>query len=979
MCKCRERTEMPLPSESSIVQDHIANTQSTHTAAPSASAGCLIKLLREAYGTTPNGAEGIKRIHSYLKNPEIGEPYSQNKIQSCEQIANTLLQLGKDYWTKNQVYDPISEKMIDVDASLGEVLNLVCIALLDDQSFPEGFQSPQDKRMRIDSLINSLNYFKSHPGLCSGGIQHELLFLLNDCWRQFHAIENLDAFLYDSALSTIAKRNPSFKVLYAWINRTNNITTDDSDDELLDKWLDSTRQAVRDELFASLLQHGINPNDPSIIKKVDDLTGALNALNVPSEIPGVPQIRELMQAKPSDASLISQWDSARNEALSKVLKNLSDYHNQPDTDNTIMSHLAQDETITAMARAELIRQDILKYNKLWFIGDEGTDLKNTMHALQEALGEFWRFFVQNPTILPPELEALKISFKEKLQVFLKNTHQDWISNCFAILSQENHSTQTQLMNNLRTLHTHHSLELSDKDIHAWMQEHEGIIEIGSYEINRFLIHALLIPPNAWTPAFRWALEGIVHWLRETPEWQFQALRSAYPRGFLANLELVLRIAASEPLLPIKSNCYDLFKDQWFNYNACLLWLKSQALSAESRQEILTLAQPFFNSFILNTKDLYDFLSLPQITTEQCAIILNAITENHLSQLIQNGTELKSLLKIRVLSEEQRTKILTSVLGKLARLETPPFFSAYISGILKNMEDLIKFLSIPQLTEANRTLILTNALNCLPHMILKDYKNSLKELLALPQLTETQRTSILEAAKLCLFGAEHGGFLGELLSVSQLTEDQRTSILETTKGCLFGLRNNSYSTSLSAYSLGILFDCKELTESQRLIIWTTIKPYLNKLLEYEVAEEDRYELELQRRDEDEAFSRGVPSPGLPPPPKDNAAWMLAQLLSKPSFSVEQRTEIINSLSDRLQSIIKTPSGLKMVLGVSALTEDQRAVIRSSMPDIIRTQMDEELDETPPERTHSPFSFFSLVNFDKEDDNPFAMRPPRPPTT
>ena len=111
----------------------------------------------------------------------------------------------------------------------------------------------------------------------------------------------------------------------------------------------------------------------------------------------------------------------------------------------------------------------------------------------------------------------------------------------------------------------HPLILSDAALEYWFSQHKSgnTIDISSFEVNQILLHALLVPPQEFTPSFSNALLLVTEWLLRPPSpkdsYSLNTLKKSYPHRLLSNLMLMSLMSRPENLHLLEADDWDQFK------------------------------------------------------------------------------------------------------------------------------------------------------------------------------------------------------------------------------------------------------------------------------------------------------------------------------------------------------------------------------------------------------------------------------------
>lgn len=693
------------PPDAQVISAHIANTQSTHGTAAQASAARLIVQLRqdfpqsvtdlsEATKDRPACQAGIRLFQRYILDPKH-DFEAEERCLVNEHLKTILEHGGRDHWTTNRYYNAATGTVETVDASLREVLNLVCLATFQIEFYPEGQRSSTDTDARVLSLFKCLLDLKRHQDMCLGGQQHELLFLLNGCYRNMHLIEDIDAFLLDTTKMHLAdaviKHPESFQLTLAWLRNVN----EEADQPKVLEWLsEQANNVLRVKLLASCAEFGLNPADESIIKKIDVTLANIANFELPNGIyPAdsrvVPLIAGLLRAKPLVIQNQTQtFFIARNAALELAKESLKNCRSFADISTQLKD----------FASAEAILGRMIKYKKLSvIIGREEGTLQSCLTQLCVVMYKYYRkvtlgnFGFSNKESLV-RFQALQQTFLEADIAFSNNNHIEFITNFFAHLN--NNRQFIASLNRLHIIHKHKSLALTDADIqrimipgnnHAGMKETgnvsdpsapaaaQAVVELRPYEINRVLLNTYLVPLGAWSEPFCAALSRIVAWLLDgenhRAELLMTSVQAVYPKQYLLDLQFLILIAKSNLSIEFKNKIsleYQSIIPIIHGHNLIFRFFSNCYEIERGRRLIAILGSELFSQWILTVKDLAElFISVPWSEANLSQIV--TAVQGRLSDpsFIRNADDLRILLNQSKLSSELLGQVLEAAQSRLS--------------------------------------------------------------------------------------------------------------------------------------------------------------------------------------------------------------------------------------------------------------------------------------------------------------------------
>ncbi|MFI4918510.1 MAG: hypothetical protein ACHP65_03040 [Legionellales bacterium] len=412
---------------------------------------------------------------------------------------------------------------------------------------------------------------------------------------------------------------------------------------------------------------------------------------------------------------------------------------------------------------------------------------------------------------------------------------------------------------------------------AEASKHHGktVLSLSAHEIDRVLLHAMLVPANQWSPIFNQILQLITHHLLHSDPASHNdssALKKPYPVNFLKNLLLMSLIQS----LPSASGFIKQYCIAWFNKyrltenivsDSMFLSLSSMFLSTDSLHsstadfvsDILNIAKGQLGTIIDDWDKLYMLLKLPtnRLTEEHVSAILHAV-KDQLGTMIDDWDKLYMLLKLppNRLTEEHVSAILHAVKDQLGTM-------------ISNCDQLYMLLELPtdRLKECHRGLILNAVKDQLGTMISNwgqpytppelpsdsqkedhdiEILNAVKDRLSTISSSENFLSKLLELSLLQLTEAHRGVIffalkdqLGTMINdwdtlyqlfkspYDRLTSDHKSSILLKMKDRLDMIINN-WDKHYKLLQLPI----EQLTEDHRLVIFHAMKYQLCTMMIYD---------------------------------------------------------------------------------------------------------------------------------------------------
>lgn len=826
------------------------NTQSTHGAAAEASSGRVLIRLREDFPSASGMHEPITErekiyIRDYLSFDQtrqvvsIRPPRIQGILEFIDYVLKQdtlpfndvsqrnsvfsevirIVNFGHDHFTKNKYFN--GTQLVEVDASLGEVLNLVCLAsMFQEQRYsllnPEGYN--RDRNARVLSIFSALERL-SKDSVCSAGRQHEILFLLNRVYpvqqpdgnyQAIILIEDVFSFLLErlyTFLGQQAKRSIPTEYLLAhtrlWIKHQ--VGIDPEPHPSLESWLSEKIPPLKGYLADQCLHYGLNPNEVTIRRAIEEYSNIPDFWNVPADInPLVPDLIEIYSAKIN----ADDDDVHRNNALTHIKKHIEAAALFDDLKAPVILFL----------KAERLYQYLKKYKALTvFLGEEEGSFKYAIESMYVALDEFFKY---------SSLEFFERATEEffaQERLFKLNHPIDFIDNFFSIIMADPVPLNIEKqINRLIIEHKKQSLFLNDSMIRRCLIKQTGNeLEITPYEVNRVLLHALLLSID--TPQepvnFKPILIEIVSWLQKPAideSIAHNAFRLSYFKTTLSNLlfiTLMKEIPLTESSIGLNSNNFfqsmmiDFFSQKTLDLHVfatlwsslepnlaymiqdskqliSLLSLSEARLTQERRSKLMNALKFIFPILIENITQLISLLNLSETQLSQSLRIqiMNTLGDS-LSTMLQDGYQLNSLFMLseRKFTQPMRSQALNIVKNKLPIL-------------IKNISQLGSFfyLSEAQFTNVMRLQMLGVVENHLGTIIQDGYQLTGLFRISEAKLTQPMRVQILRAIENFLgtiIQDRHQLTLLLKLSVTELTPEMRVGIWRTL--LLSGFLQESY--------------------------------------------------------------------------------------------------------------------------------------------------------------------------------------------
>lgn len=875
-----------------------------------------------------------------------GSLSSENKQKIWRQMRSIARTYEGDRWTpydaqwsQNSIYNPDTGMSDQVSASPAETMNLVCKAILDTHRYvaSDGRDDEYNLDCRVESFYSRLFELQTqeeagHFEFCAAGRQHEMLYILNKAYLSsldpgalpIELIESTLTFLADSlslyvetqlnGLDPIAR---SKVVLDSMRWQAGLIELAESP---LITWLKESHPGVDWRLHCvhylgkRCHDFGLNPKDC----KLEDVINALPDKALPASRSMLePVMAEIFRApffSPQEqrarggvASARDVWNAlvlAANSALRTIRGRLS-------ADNLAgLANILYDfyKTLEVM-------ESLNHYKDLMiFVGaDEGDFNKARDIAESGLLGYYTGFNLESRLSTGVEISlqrymACQRAFSERAQV-------DFIENSFAHLCAglDFNSWWDRIQSLKPADADKHPLELSDEVLERWYTEHVvddrevGIsyMDISPYQINRILLHALLVSPSQWTLNYSKSLEAITEWLlqpQRAGQGILNALKYSYKGKILSNLLLLSLLSRpSYEDKAVKRHIQELFGQKIYLFNISLLLRIIRRLTTADTTRFLIAIQRHLVDLIQDGDELKDLLSLDEceLSLVHKTQIFTAV-ESHLVDLIKNPAQLRALLSLPEshLIAEHKTKILMAG-----------------THVIQDGAQLRELLSTRSwlLSLAHKTQILTAVEARLVHLIQDGVQ--LTGLLSLNglQLSTAHKTQILTAIEARLVDLiQDGVLLRQLLSFpeSQLSTAQKTQILTAVESKLSYLIKDGSQ-------LSDLLSSPEwaLSQVHKIHILTALKGHLVNFIQDGVQLRCLLSLsESQLSSEDKTQILIAVEGQLVALIQDGV--QLRDLLSLPesNLSMAQKNQILSAVGSKLIYLIKDGAQLRALLSL-----------------------------------------------------------------
>jgi len=926
----------------------------------------------------------IKYVLSQKKSPFDAE---ETRKKVFKEILR-LCALDRDHWTQNAVTQTTNNAETVVDAGLGETLGLVYLALSIGPNNGVGYQKlksnitkdtekdiEEDKEHRLLSLFKTLERLASETK-CTGGRQHDLLYLLNGVYPEIKAdgsykaiqlIEDLNAFLLESMNNFLIEKlleieteenNQSklFNLVKTWILNQTDVKISANSAADLQSWKTDMQTKLQPYLQLAARSVGVASKDyQQALKTIDTWIYAIHDLNIPAINSVVPLMVDTLSLK-ADGNK-KGYAKKRNIALAKVREFIINSSSFDELKNIL----------TRYKETEHFYQTLKKYNWLTMpVGEQEGEFKAAIDNLRKAIDA--RFFAivssdsngnsedssneNRETLSTPGHSAFEFAKKEFLEqekIHKKESNFEFVVSFFAILTANSNSFQSQLAR-LEAENEKKSLLLTEDSIAQLLQANttaDGVVDITPYEVNRILLHAMLTigknPTVVWGPNFKQALAHVVAWLLKSDSGAAivdNDFRASYYKQFLYNLQVIVLIKDNPDCETVlkRTDSYGIYNNDILNTLFALLVRLSR--SDEQRTAILNAIKNKLNIIINNFEQLNTLLQV--LIPPERGKILNFIDQKKLGTLIESSDHLDRLLKTPKLTPDQRSIILAAVVGNLV--------SQNQNRLKLNLSDII---CNHLVTTAECTVIFNTAKGNLGTLI--QNVDQFSRLLQAPTLTPDQRTAILYAIQSNLGTLiQDEKQLYDVLEIPELTKEHRKIILAAVLGDLSKYQNKF------ELLINLLYRLREKREERKnqnkfellinlfysligkreereeyTAIWDAVKNNLGTLIQ------NGYQ-----------FSRLLKVPTLTPD-QHTAIWdavknnlgtiiqdgmQLCHLLE--TLTPDQRTAILKAVKNNLGTIIQCGMQLRSLLTITKLTPDQRTEILYAIQSNLGTLIQEE---------------------------------------
>jgi hypothetical protein len=632
-------------------------------------------------------------------------------------------------WSSNAIYNKETKKNECVAASVAETLSLVCATLSEEreESKKKAFVLSLGKRL--------LDLQQAH--LCSTGRQHELLCALNGTYQvdgsTLHLPSSTTTFVYEALsdylggrLRTLAEED-YMRLLVDWLDWSQ--AGEEKECPLLTFLRQGTPYtgeiragepwyiACVQYLKTKMLDLGLNPDGAENGRVISDVMSSIQdigpayILSTGAEVIAV----EILKAQPVMCTsrqvelngLVVLYNRALTETQDKLRRGGA----------SAWTELRQELSALYTHRSDI--EHLLSCQDIQiFIGAEEGEFQRACQAFLRILLKQYQADPSLKQDAPEEYKSLRDIFLRKLTDFKAKSSVELVSNGFAWIKTyiEHHDFVSiqSIMNRLTRLNAEGQLSLTDEILAQWLREStdldaerlaEGgqVVHISPYQINRIVLHALHVDPDAWTPTFKITLDLVLNWLSAPGGATLaeETLKRSYPNYLISNLKFIhmlwQELEAEEEHQALKQQVLAQFNQENFRYG-----VRDNFLNIVCKFDIISLivsllrpeqlARLIHNQHHLNT--LFT-LSPEMLSLAHRDLILEAVRPR-LGELIQNSGQLQYLLTLPLenLSLAHRDLILKAVRPRLGEL-------------IQNSDELWLLLNLPleKLSLAHRDLIL----------------------------------------------------------------------------------------------------------------------------------------------------------------------------------------------------------------------------------------------------------------------------------
>jgi hypothetical protein len=513
--------------EEEIIQQHLTDSESTHSSAVSDPVWAFLLKLHQRYATKTGQLQEDARhaFKKYLddkyspdeaKNKPLHDAYSHlttvldQPISHFDVVPENLVTKIKTEFTTQT-----TEKTATV-MPLTTVFSLIYQATMDQDCYPTSSSAEN----RLLTLCNTLEILhRSKPKICHTGVRNDLAHTLNLIFK-FPGSKNPVLFLDDidtALLSWIKQKARDFLETFGkWSNTTYHklmlqwLKTGETPGEFIKlfsasdpKKLETT--IIHDYIARKLKVLGLNPAEYKI--KINGFLDpeALKYLQIPVQ-PG-----ELYyalhgvfnQPEKTGNSLRDQaFSQLKLDVEARLVSGQINVETEPQLIQEFQQFLIMDQAFVLCKKYRSVFINQLNFD-ISFIEQTCKTFYQKNQLVSQSNLESKREFKTQQT----ELSFKDIhSFITQAHRLLQDSHTVWIENFFTLYQDSNLETKQRLYATWFSLHELGKTTAPDDWLEAIYQKSEhsesgSIVRISPVDINRIVLHALRISPKKWTTLF----------------------------------------------------------------------------------------------------------------------------------------------------------------------------------------------------------------------------------------------------------------------------------------------------------------------------------------------------------------------------------------------------------------------------------------------------------------------------------------------
>jgi hypothetical protein len=481
------------------ISGFVTNPENTMNRYSSASIGRFLKeVLRERY-LNPNKPEEYHErqlghyIRLFLSCTSINDPELTAAIDYIRQMINNPNNLDDPNNVLDLVTLFVDGKSEQIACPLKEVFALVCAATVDMKPYEEAFpgkgvdEHKKDREDRISLLCDTLKKL-AYERRCRQGIRNDLVGTLNRVYPGAQFIEDINTFFLDTITSYFGEvlnkktETERFSFVKDWIEGK----------ESLKSFFEEHKQNVTQILRRACEQQFINPDDQDISRKIYEYSFCLDELPCPCIHENIDILQVVLEAR------FIRGLGNRNNALMRAKKMIKQCQALSDVDRYPLKSFVETEKL----------RRYLKNYRFAFFGERGWQIAQ---ELREAIDRFYDQFPNSESI---SRDLIK-SFEDEIRRLKADSANDFIMNFFSLYA----GATNEEKGNLYRRFTHEEMQpkiiLSDGMIQmVFSRAMEGsVINLSLYEINRVLLHTLLVSPIEWTEIFHQCFTQVLHFVK----------------------------------------------------------------------------------------------------------------------------------------------------------------------------------------------------------------------------------------------------------------------------------------------------------------------------------------------------------------------------------------------------------------------------------------------------------------------------------